>query len=189
MRKRTKLAQISRPQEPMSSLSVEQLMPLPPPYDRPDSHPSLKELPEGQDAQYESSLDGVSALLLPKLKTKKEEEDLVKKFLAGLEKLLSKENNWTFLQPFMLSLENCAKCQTCSDACPTYIASGKQEIYRPIFRSEVFRRIVNKYLKKQGKIASFLSGSDIELNWTTLARLAELAYRCTSADDVRRPVR
>ncbi|MGD0233912.1 MAG: (Fe-S)-binding protein [Syntrophorhabdales bacterium] len=179
MRKRTKLAQISRPQERMSSLSVEQLMPLPPPYDRPDSHPSLKELPEGQDAQYESSLDGVSALLLPKLKTKKEEEDLVKKFLAGLEKLLSKENNWTFLQPFMLSLENCAKCQTCSDACPTYIASGKQEIYRPIFRSEVFRRIVNKYLKKQGKIASFLSGSDIELNWTTLARLAELAYRCT----------
>jgi Fe-S oxidoreductase len=163
----------------MGSLSVEQLMPLPPPYDRPGSHPSFKELPEGQDAHYEASLDGVSALLLPKLKTKEEEEDLVKKFLAGLEKLFSKENNWTFLQPLVLSLENCAKCQTCSDACPTYIASGKQEIYRPIFRSEVFRRIVNKYLKKQGKIASFLSGNDIELNWTTLARLAELAYRCT----------
>jgi Fe-S oxidoreductase len=179
MRKKTRLSQISRSQERLGSLSVEELIPLPPPYDRFDSQPSLKELSEGQDAKYEAGLDGVSALLLPKLTTKEEEEDLVKKFLAGLEKLLSRENNWTFLQPLMLSLENCAKCQTCSDACPIYTASGKQEIYRPIFRSEVFRRIVNKYLKKQGKIASFLSGSDIELNWTTLARLAELAYRCT----------
>ena len=33
--------------------------------------------------------------------------------------------------------------------------------------------------QEEGKISSFLSGSDIELNWTTLARLAELAYRCT----------
>jgi Fe-S oxidoreductase len=117
--------------------------------------------------------------MLPKVKTKEEEEKLVKQFLAGLEKLLSKENNWTFLQPLTLSLENCAKCQTCSDACPIYIASGRQEIYRPLFRSEVFRKIINKYIKKRGRIASFLSGSDIELNWTTLTRLAELAYRCT----------
>jgi Fe-S oxidoreductase len=163
----------------LASISAEELMVLPPPYDRPDSQPPLQVLSEEQDAKYEASLDGVSALLLPKPESQQEEEELVKKFIAGLEKLLSKENNWTFLQPLLLSLENCAKCQTCSDACPIFIASGKQEIYRPIFRSEVFRRIVKKYFKKEGKIASVLSGSNIKLNWTTLARLAELAYRCT----------
>jgi Fe-S oxidoreductase len=44
-------------------------------------------------------------------------------------------------------MEYCAKCQTCSDACPVFEMSGRQEIYRPTFRSEVFRRIYKKYIK------------------------------------------
>ena len=81
--------------------------------------------------------------------------------------------------PLSLSLEYCAKCQTCSDACPIYVSSGKKEIYRPTFRAEVLRRIVNKYIRKQGKFSLKMTGNDIELNWKTVARLAELAYRCT----------
>ena len=69
-----------------------------------------------------------------------------------LKKLLEPENNWTFLQPLLLSLEYCVKCQTCNDACPVYTESGEKEIYRPTYRSEVLRRMVNKYLKPGGKL-------------------------------------
>ena len=154
-------------------------MRLPYPYDTPESDPDFKRLTEDQMDKYEVSLDGVVALSLPKPETKAEEEELVRKFLSGLEKLLTKENNWTFLQPLSLSMEHCAKCQTCNDACPIYVGSGKEEIYRPTYRSEILRMIYNKYLKKGGKTFAKFSGNDIDLNWTTVARLAELAYRCT----------
>ena len=57
----------------------------------------------------------------PKRKTQ-----LVAKFLAGLDKLFSRENNWTFLQPLVLTMEHCAKCQTCADACHIFEASGRE---------------------------------------------------------------
>lgn len=60
-----------------------------------------------------------------------------------------------------------------------YEASGYKEIYRPTFRSEVLRRLYQKYLKGESKISSWLNGNDIDLNWTTIARLAESSYRCT----------
>ena len=126
----------------------------------------------------EASLDDTVAIGIPKPASKEEEEALVLQFLSGLKKLFEKENNWTFLQPLLLSMEHCARCQTCSDACPVYEMSGRQEIYRPIFRSEVLRRIYQKYLKPGGKITAKLTG-DIDLNWTAIARLAELSYRCT----------
>ncbi|MEI7671289.1 MAG: (Fe-S)-binding protein [Deltaproteobacteria bacterium] len=126
----------------------------------------------------ETSLDDTIAVGIPKPVNTEEEEELVRRFLSGLKKLFENENNWTFLQPLMLSMEHCAKCQTCSNACPVYEMSGRKEIHRPMFRAEVLRRIYNKYLKPGGKIIAKLTG-DIDLNWTTIARLAELSYRCT----------
>ena len=41
------------------------------------------------------------------------------------------------------------------------------------------RRILNKYIKKQGTFLAKWTRSDIELNFRVIARLAELAYRCT----------
>lgn len=166
------------PEMPLARIGPEDLMPLPYPCDCLE-HPGTGELTEEQEAAYESSLDGVVALVIPKPKNKAEEEALVQKFLNGLKKLLSNENNWTFLQPLLLSLEYCVKCQTCNDACPIYQASGHQEIYRPTWRAEVLRRIVKRYLNGEHKLLSWLNGDDIELNWTTIARLAESAYRCT----------
>ena len=52
-------------------------------------------------------------------------------------------------------------------------------MYRPTYRSEVLRRIVRKYLKPGGKFFGKWTEGDIDLNWTTVARLAELSYRCT----------
>ena len=155
------------------------LMPLPGlPIEEADGT-ALRALTDKQKVSYEHFLDGVSAMALPIPKDKEEEKRLVESFLRGLKKLLSREDNWTFLQQLQLTLDSCVKCQTCSDACAIYLASGKQEIYRPTFRSEAVRAIINKYLKKGGKAFAKLTGSDIELNWATIARLAELAYRCT----------
>ncbi len=163
--------------EPLVTLDPEKFSPLPPPYDKESEEP-LTELTDDQRGRWEHSLDGVSAITLPKPETKEEEEKLVAGFLRGLEKLMSKTDNWTFLQPFMLSMEYCTRCQTCGDACPVYQSTG-EDIYRPTFRSDVLRKIAKKYLSPGGKLLAGLRGHDIDLNWETVARLAELAYRCT----------
>jgi Fe-S oxidoreductase len=164
--------------EQLETFKSQDFAPLPPPYDTHVEEP-LAELKQDQKAKWEYSLDGVSALTLPKPQTPEEEEKLVQAFLRGLEKLMTAENNWTFLQPLMLSLEYCARCQTCAEACPVFEASGGKDIYRPTFRADVLRKIAKKYLSPGGKILAGLRGHDIDLNWETIARLAELSYRCT----------
>jgi Fe-S oxidoreductase len=57
--------------------------------------------------------------------------------------------------------------------------SWKKDIYRPTFRSDVVRKIAVKYLSPGGRVLAGFRGHDIDLNWETVARLAELAYRCT----------
>ena len=179
--KRTKLSDISQnPDEQLLDITAEDLVPLPYPYDKPDSQVPVKPLTNEQRNTYECSLDGVSAIGIPKPESKQEENKAVERFLDGFRKLLSRQDNWTFWQQLMLSLESCVRCQTCNEACPIYLASGQPEIYRPTYRSEVLRRIKQKYLDKGGKVFARFTGNDIKLNWTTIARLAELAYRCTT---------
>jgi len=178
MKKGISLKDIAEPSAQLVELTPEELVPLPYPYNDSQSQPKMKQLTPDQRQKINASLDGVSAIGLVPPKSPEEEEAFVNKFLSGLTKLLRKEDNWTFLQPLMLSLENCAKCQNCSDACHIYTESGKQEIYRPTYRAEVLRKIIRKYIKKEGKLLSKFTGSDINLNYATVSRLAELAYRC-----------
>jgi len=176
MPKKLKLTDISKNGESrLSEINPRELMPLPPPYDKVEEFPSIKPLTADQRERLMSNLDGVSALALPRPRNKEEEEQYIGQFVSGLKKLLSKKDNWTFLQPLLLSLDYCARCQTCSEACHVYLASGKNDLYRPTYRSEIFRRLVNKYAKGKG---SRFGGNDIELNWATVSRLYELAYRC-----------
>jgi len=179
MAKRLKLTDISKNGDSqLSDIDVAALMPLPPPYDKIDDLPPIRPLTDDQRERLESNLDGIVALALPRPKNKEEEQKYIEQFISGLKKLLSKEDNWTFLQPLLLSLDYCARCQTCSEACHVYLASGKNDLYRPSYRSEIFRRLVNKYGKPGGKLKAKLEGNDIELNWSTVSRLYELAYRC-----------
>ena len=143
----------------------------------PRQAPAFKPLSAQIVEKYECLLDDTCAVNVPKPKTKAEEEELIRKFLAGLEKLFQRENNWTFLQPLVLTMEHCAKCQTCSDACHIFEASGRNEIYRPTYRSEIMRRLYFKYVKHGGLISLWQHG-DIKLNWPLIARLIELSYRC-----------
>jgi Fe-S oxidoreductase len=177
MRSPLRPSDINAPVERLCHIDAGEISPLPPPYEDFNLSVVAPIKPE-KSKDIETSLDDTVALGIPKPSCREEEEALVRQFLTGLKKLYEKENNWTFLQPFLLSMEHCARCQTCSDACPAYEMSGRQEIYRPIFRSEVLRRIVKKYLRPGGRLAAKGTG-DIDLTWRTVARLAELSYRCT----------
>jgi Fe-S oxidoreductase len=180
MGKRLKLTDIAKGEDTqLIDINLDELIPLPPPYDKVEEVRGFKQLTEDQRERLVCNLDGfVSYAGLPKPKTKEEEKKYVEQFISGLKKLLNKENNWTFLQPLLLSLDYCAQCQTCCDACPIYNASGKNELYRPTYRSEIFRRLVNKYLKPGGRLRAKLNRKDLELNWATISRLYELSYRC-----------
>jgi Fe-S oxidoreductase len=177
MMKKLKLNDISKNEDKsLSVLKAEVLIPLPPPY---DNTPVFKPLTTEQQTRYSCNLDGFVALNLPVPKDKMEEDKYVTLFISGLKKLLTRESNWTFLQPLLLSLEHCVNCQTCSDACLVYTATGRNEIYRPTYRAEIFRRLIKKYTQKGGRLLAKLNGTDTGLNWTTISRLYELSYRCT----------
>jgi Fe-S oxidoreductase len=163
--------------EPVTHIDDADLAPLPAPFETPQKEPPFKPLSSQTRERYECTLDDTCALSLPRPKSREEEDALVRSFLAGLEKLFTRENNWTFLQPLLLSMEHCARCQTCADACHVYEGSGRNEVYRPAFRSEIVRRLYFKYVKHGGLLSAFEHGH-VELNWPLVARLAELAYRC-----------
>jgi Fe-S oxidoreductase len=172
------LCDMSRPDRaPLAHLSNEDLMPLPAPLDGPAKDHPWTELSEQLKDKYECGLDGVCAVSVPQPQTPAEEKELVAKFLSGLEKLFVKENNWTFLQPLLLTIEHCTRCQTCSDSCHIFEASGRNELYRPTFRSEVVRRLYFKHVRNGGLLSAWQHG-DIQLNWPLVARLIELSFRC-----------
>jgi len=177
-KRRVSIEDISRPSERLSELRKEDFKPLPEPFDKTESTPDFKPLSDKAKDQYESSLDDTIAVSIPKPKSKEEERVLIEKFLSGMEKLFTKENNWTFLQPLLLSMDHCAKCHTCSEACHIYEASGQNPIYRPAYRSEVFRRLYKNFIESNGSPLTAWRSGKVDLNWTTLARLIELAYRC-----------
>ncbi|MFC1662122.1 (Fe-S)-binding protein [Gemmatimonadota bacterium] len=164
--------------EVLSPIGPDDLLPLPPPYDKIEEQPGWKEMSDDAKANTQCTLDGVASTKLPQPETPEEEKGYVDQFVEGLKKLLSKENNWTFLQPLTLALDYCVGCQTCADSCHVFLGSGKKEIYRPTYRSEIWRRLVNKYVKPGGKLTAPLTGADVDLNWETITRLYELTYRC-----------
>lgn len=144
-----------------------------------ETEPKFRKMKEELQEKYDFSLDGFSALNLPIPKTEEEKAAIVGGFLRGIEKLFQKENNWGFLLPTTLSNEYCLQCNTCLEACPIYVESGRKDIYRPNFRSEVLRRIIRRYFTKSGKLLGKWAGADLELNWRVVYHLAELSYRCT----------
>jgi Fe-S oxidoreductase len=177
-KKNFKLEDISKPEGQWAHVADEDLMPLPAPLDKPEAEPPWREISDEAREKFECGLDDTLILNIPKPETKEQEEELVRKFLDGVAKLFSEEDNWPFLRPLTLSMEHCAQCQTCSEACHIYEASGENPVYRPTCRSEVLRRIYHKYIKPGGNLMSRWRHGEIDLNWQVIARLAELSYRC-----------
>lgn len=160
--------------DPLTIITDQDLIPL----EALDETPSLGTPRDRWLETYNFSLDGFSDFDIPKPETDEEKEKFIQAFISGMSKLFDPQNNWTFLKAFKLSMDYCMRCHSCSDACHVYLASGKQEIYRPTFRSEVFRRVYQKKFTPAGKWLGSLVGADIELNFETVWRLLEMSYRC-----------
>ena len=111
-----KISDLSKPGGQLTELDPSKFTKLPPPYEDWDDG-EMKQLTDDQKTRIEHGLDGISAIGLSK-PSREEQDRMVAGFLEGLQKLLTKEDNWTFLQPLLLSLENCVKCNSCADACP-----------------------------------------------------------------------
>ncbi|MFN3270471.1 MAG: (Fe-S)-binding protein, partial [Candidatus Kapaibacteriota bacterium] len=110
-KRKVRISDISNPNiYPLAEVGPNNTIELPPPYDKLENLPGFKKLSESARQAVDDSLDGVVAVGVPKPKTPEEEQELVEKFISGLIKLFSKENNWTFLQPLLLTMEHCAKC-------------------------------------------------------------------------------
>jgi len=169
----TRLDDISKGHGPIGHLDLEAQAPLPPPFDKLEEEPPFSPLTEKALERFEQ-LDDTIAVSIPKPTSKEEEDRLVGLFLSGLKRCFSEDDNWTFLQPLVLSMEHCAKCQTCNEACHIYEESGRNPLYRPTYRSEVLRRIYHKYIRGG---SPWVRG-DVDLNWKTVARLIELSFRC-----------
>jgi Fe-S oxidoreductase len=176
---KTTLKDFSHKPGQLVRLDQSRFLPLPPPYDKLETEPPLKPLSEERQQQLECDLDGFSAFKFPRPETDEEKRRLVGLFLSGLQKLFEKEDNWTFQQAIYLTMEYCARCQTCASACPIYMESGKVDIYRPTYRADILRRLYKKYVKFGGRFFAAVSGNDIDVTWTMIARLMELSYRCT----------
>ena len=178
MRPDVRLRDLQRPDsEPLFEVTESSLKPLPAAFSIAGPEKNWKPLTEHIRATCECGLDNTCAVNLPRPSTLQEEYELVDRFLSGLEKLFTKENNWAFLQPLLLTMEHCTGCQTCAESCHIFESSGRAEPYRPTFRSEVLRRLYFKHVRGGG-LLSRLQHGDIELNWPLIARLAELSYRC-----------
>ena len=93
MNKRIKIEDISKPSPQLAELRKADFKPLPPPFDKPEATPDFAPLSETARERYEDSLDDTIAVNIPKPENGAEEEELVAKFLSGLEKLFTKENN------------------------------------------------------------------------------------------------
>lgn len=175
IKKTVRLRDIAEPRdEPLAIIDEQDLIPL-------DALDEVSSLGSPQDRWFETydfSLDGFSDFDLPKPETTDERDEFVQAFISGMRKLFDPQNNWTFLKAFKLSMEYCMNCQTCSEACHVYLASGKQEIYRPTFRSEVFRRVYRKLFTSTGKWLGPIVGADVDLTFETVWRLLEMSYRC-----------
>lgn len=178
MSRSTSLSEMSRlDRDPLIHLQNEELMPLPAPLQSPAQDLPWTPLSDQCKANFECGLDDTCAVNVPQPKSAEEEKQLVARFLSGLDKLFDKENNWTFLQPLLLTMEHCTGCQTCAESCHIFEASGHNELYRPTYRSEILRRLYFKHVKHGGLLSAWEHGR-IRLNWPLVARLIELSYRC-----------
>ena len=124
--KQVTIGDIGKDTEKLTTVRLDDLMPLP--GDTEFGDKEWEPLPDSTTDKYACILDDVNILQIPRPKTKEEVEELVNKFLEGMRKLFEKESNWTFLAMLDTTMEHCAQCNTCSDACHLYEASGHNEM-------------------------------------------------------------
>lgn len=118
-----------------------------------------------------------SALALPRPQNAEEEQALVARFLAGIRKCLDGKSDPVVRNRLLRAMEHPVDCPRCAAACHVYQGSGRDPDHRPGLLGGVLRRIYHKYVRGGGKLSTWWHG-DVELDWTRVARLAQMAYSC-----------
>ena len=80
-------------------------------------------------------------------------------------------------QAMKFYLETCSRCGLCTEACHVHASMGQVK-YIAAYRSEIVRRIYNKYFRGRGKLWPSV-GEAKELTEMALDELYEAAYSCT----------
>ena len=83
MKKKLELTDIAKGEDvQLTEINVDELIPLPPPYDKIEEQPGFKRLTEDQQERLVCNLDGVVSYAgLPKPKNKAEEKKYVEQFV------------------------------------------------------------------------------------------------------------
>jgi Fe-S oxidoreductase len=79
--------------------------------------------------------------------------------------------------PIQTSLEVCAHCGLCAEACHPYVGTGDVEQI-PSARAQQLEKVYKRYYTRLGQIAPWLVGAE-DLDEEVLQRLQKMAYQCT----------
>ena len=74
-------------------------------------------------------------------------------------------------------MELCAKCGTCASVCPVYYGKSEKR-YNPAERTDLIRRIYNKYNTTSGKLFGRLAGAE-DFDPDDLEDWQKIWYECT----------
>jgi len=78
-----------------------------------------------------------------------------------------------------LAMEICAKCGTCAKECPVYYGKSRKDL-NPAERSDLIRKIYDRYYTPGGKLKSLFTGSNGTVSEEELDRWAKAFYECTA---------
>jgi Fe-S oxidoreductase len=74
-------------------------------------------------------------------------------------------------------METCVKCGTCASVCPVYFGKSEKR-YNPAERTDIIRRIYNKYATTSGKVFGKLAGAE-DFDPEDIESWREIFYECT----------
>jgi Fe-S oxidoreductase len=74
-------------------------------------------------------------------------------------------------------MEMCAKCGTCASVCPVYYGKSEKR-YNPAERTDIIRRIYNKYNTTSGRLFGKLAGAE-DFDPDDLEDWQQIFYECT----------
>jgi len=74
-------------------------------------------------------------------------------------------------------MEMCAKCGTCALACPVYYGRNEKR-YNPAERTDLIRRIYNKYCTTSGRLLGRLAGAE-DFDPAEIDDWTDIFYECT----------
>ena len=105
------------------------------------------------------------------------ERVLVTQFLAALRRVFNPRRDPELRRRLLRALAHSPRCSRCAAACHIFESSGRDERYRPGLAADILRRLYFKHVQSGGRVSAWWHG-DVELDWTLVVQLVQMAHRC-----------